>query len=460
MNTDNATKMTKALSERGVTSIVVASGDILIATAKAKIHAADKIRTILPSSAKFDGKKWATTYEGQYVTDPAEIARLRDESKTNEETALRLGKISGKGESQEVFLKSGPVVNMDKKAISEYMKGLDKTDKARERKTPAAESLNLDPKVKTSEGTVGPKVTRNVTKATNKKANQDEGEAGRQVTKNVEKKADPKVVKGKKIRDEAPSAKTATAGSNNYSAGVYPREGAEDAEWAVFCAKTRTWDAFQGSTDSEAEENARKIAADRNADMGGEATAAITKTNDGLTFRVKAPFECKDAEIAAFIALVTEGGKVDTAGLEERVNAAALLGFVYKGKELIGTAAVKNPLDTYREQVEQQANTELPKNRFPYEIGWIFVKPEFRNQATLQKLQMLLSNKAFALHRGMFATTKEINKANIKYLEDSRFKKAGDTWMSPRDGSPMVLYTREANASSAGFCGFYSLMAP
>ena len=405
MNTENATKMTKALSERGVTSIVVASGDILIATAKAKIHAADKIRTILPSSAKFDGKKWATTYEGQYVTDPAEIARLREESKTNEETALRLGKISGKGESQEVFLKSGPVVNMDKKAISDYMKGLDKTDKARERKTPAAESLNLDPKVKTSEGTVGPKVTRNVTKATNKKANQDEGEAGRQVAKTVSKKADPKVIKGKKIRDEAPSAKTATAGEE-------------------------------------------------------EATAAITKTNDGITFRVKAPFECKDAEIAAFTALVTEGGKVDVAGLEERVNAAALLGFVYKGKELIGTAAVKNPLDTYREQVANQANTELPKNQFPYEIGWIFVKPEFRNQAILQKLQMLLSNKAFALHRGMFATTKEINKANIKYLEDSRFKKAGDTWISPRDGSPMALYTREANASEAGFCGFYSLMAP
>lgn len=404
MNTENAAKMTKALSERGVTSIVVASGDILIATAKAKIHAADKIRTILPSSAKFDGKKWATTYEGQYVTDPAEIARLREESKTNEETALRLGKISGKGEAQEVFLKSGPVVSMDKKAISEYMKGLDKTDKAREHKTPAAEPLNLDPKVKTSEGEVGPKVTRNVNKATNKKANQDEGEAGRQVAKTVNKKADPKGIKGKKIRDEAPSAKTATAGE--------------------------------------------------------EATAAITKTNDGITFRVKAPFECKDAEIAAFTALVSEGGKVDTAGLEERVNAAALLGFVYKGKELIGTAAVKNPLDTYREQIEQQAGAELPKNQFPYEIGWIYVKPEFRNQAILQKLQMLLSNKAFALHRGMFATTKEINKANIKYLEDSRFKKAGDTWLSPRDGSPMVLYTREANASSAGFCGFYSLMAP
>jgi hypothetical protein len=208
MNTENATQMTRALAQRGHESIVVASGDILIATAKAKLHAAEKVRTILPATAKFDGKKWATTYEGQYVTDPAEIARLRDEAKLNDDAALRLGKIQGKGDAQEVFLKSGPVVEMDKKAISEYMKGLDKQEKARSEQAEAPAKPKA-PKAKQSEGEVGKRVARNVAKKEDPKVKQDEGEAGKKVARNVARKEDPKTTEGKNFRAEAPSAKEA-----------------------------------------------------------------------------------------------------------------------------------------------------------------------------------------------------------------------------------------------------------
>lgn len=202
MNTDNATKMTQALAARGHESIVTASGEILIATAKAKLHAAEKVRTILPSTAKFDGEKWATTYEGQYITDPAEIARVREESKTNEETALRLGKITGKGDKQEVFLKSGPVVELDKKAISEYMKGLDKTAKAR--KDQAKPETIKKPAVKQNEGEAGKKTEAVVSKRKSASVKTEEGEAGKKTESLVAKRKKAKAEEAKTLQQEAP----------------------------------------------------------------------------------------------------------------------------------------------------------------------------------------------------------------------------------------------------------------
>lgn len=206
MNTANAAQMTKALSERGITSIVVASGsgEILIATAKARLHSSEKVKTILPSAANFDGEKWATTYEGQYITDPAEIARLRDDAKSNSETAIRLGKIEGKGDSQKVFLKSGPVVTMDKKAISEYMKGLDKQDKVRKDQAPDTKKPE-GPKVKQQESEAGKKTASNVAKRERASVSQEKGDVGSKVEKTVKKNTDPKVSKGKKIREDAPA---------------------------------------------------------------------------------------------------------------------------------------------------------------------------------------------------------------------------------------------------------------
>jgi len=203
MNTENVTKMTQALAARGHESIITASGEILIATSKAKLHAAEKVRTILPSTAKFDGEKWATTYEGQYITDPAELARLREEAKSNEETALRLGKISGKGDKQEAFLKSGPVVELDKKAISEYMKGLDKTTKARKDQATQPEKPKA-PAVKQNEGEAGKKTEKTVAKRKTASVKTEESEAGKKTESIVAKRKNAKADEGKNFQQEAP----------------------------------------------------------------------------------------------------------------------------------------------------------------------------------------------------------------------------------------------------------------
>ncbi|HBC0612968.1 TPA: N-acetyltransferase, partial [Serratia marcescens] len=44
---------------------------------------------------------------------------------------------------------------------------------------------------------------------------------------------------------------------------------------------------------------------------------------------VKKPKSCSDAEIAKFEALVSEGGEVQLAGLQERILRAELLIFIY-----------------------------------------------------------------------------------------------------------------------------------
>lgn len=52
--------------------------------------------------------------------------------------------------------------------------------------------------------------------------------------------------------------------SCNYEVGIYPREDDDEAEYAVYCKKTRTWSDFQGSVSKKAKETAQKIANEHN----------------------------------------------------------------------------------------------------------------------------------------------------------------------------------------------------
>lgn len=46
----------------------------------------------------------------------------------------------------------------------------------------------------------------------------------------------------------------------SYEVGIYPREGQEESEYAVFCTRTRTWSDFQGNVSEEAHTRVSVIA--------------------------------------------------------------------------------------------------------------------------------------------------------------------------------------------------------
>ena len=69
----------------------------------------------------------------------------------------------------------------------------------------------------------------------------------------------------------------------------------------------------------------------------------------------KAPAECSPAERAEFAALVCKGGEVNSKGFDARISLAAQLVFLKGDTNLLGIAAIKNPLSGYRIFVSKNA---------------------------------------------------------------------------------------------------------
>lgn len=172
------------------------------------------------------------------------------------------------------------------------------------------------------------------------------------------------------------------------------------------------------------------------------ALAAFTSQVDGYKIVIRSPRECTQDQINEFIALLTEGNEVDTRGVEARIRRAASLGFAYDNETLIGIAAVKVPADTYRRAIERKSGVELDSEEYPFEAGWLYVKPQYRDQKIGQSLRGLTILAALRLHEGIFSTTRDNNTIAKHILEKFGFTQEGSTWTSERSGTPLALFTK------------------
>jgi len=154
----------------------------------------------------------------------------------------------------------------------------------------------------------------------------------------------------------------------------------------------------------------------------------------------KSPSNCSPEEIRAFIALVLQGGEVPSAGLSQRVSAAAQLAFLYAGPQLLGIAALKNPNPGYRAKISEVSGVDLPLDSFPYELGWVFVAPEARRQGHSHSLsQAALS---LASGRGVFATSRKDNVAMHNTLAKLGFVASGSAYASQQGGYCLQVFAR------------------
>ncbi|MFZ5558554.1 MAG: hypothetical protein ACOZDY_17870 [Pseudomonadota bacterium] len=88
---------------------------------------------------------------------------------------------------------------------------------------------------------------------------------------------------------------------------------------------------------------------------------------------VKSPAEFSNLEIGYFIACVRAGGEVSIQGLVERIRNAAALVFAKIDGGLVGVAALKRPLASYRRSVSSRCGIPLSAAEFPFELGWALV---------------------------------------------------------------------------------------
>jgi GNAT superfamily N-acetyltransferase len=148
------------------------------------------------------------------------------------------------------------------------------------------------------------------------------------------------------------------------------------------------------------------------------------------------PDSCSDGEIAAFCCLVQQGDEVMGLGLEGRVRQATALSFLYINGTLVGVAALKQPHRGYRERVFKKAAVPKDSAMFELELGWVYVRPEYRKKGYSEVLSAAAKTQSDGAP--IFATTRSDNHAMQKTLEHLRFRRIGESYPS-EDGERMLL---------------------
>jgi GNAT superfamily N-acetyltransferase len=157
----------------------------------------------------------------------------------------------------------------------------------------------------------------------------------------------------------------------------------------------------------------------------------------------KVPRECTAEELAAFHKLVALGSKVSKATLAAGIRRAALLAFARDERSnLIGVAALKSPLNSYRNDVFAKAQSPLLPADFPLEIGYIYVRPEATGHRLSQQLMDELVRRAG--DRGLFLTTETTNRAIKKFAAEVGFIQSGASYESGEGNDDLLLLIRRS----------------
>lgn len=152
------------------------------------------------------------------------------------------------------------------------------------------------------------------------------------------------------------------------------------------------------------------------------------------------PTECDTATILSFIELVRVGGEVGGAVLESNVRTAHCLLRLYRDGYLSGVAALKNPLASYRQRIEDKTGVPVLPSSFPFELGYVFVLPEAREQGIAGKLVHAACE--VAGDKGLFATSRTNNQRMHATLERAGFRTFGRIYNSSDGERQLQLFLR------------------
>ena len=147
-------------------------------------------------------------------------------------------------------------------------------------------------------------------------------------------------------------------------------------------------------------------------------------------------------DVAAFYVLVREGGTVVPIRLRERIERAERLAFAYSDRNLAGVGALKRPNTAYRRSVFEKSKSSGSPAGFPFEIGWVNVKAEYRGCGIAGLLVKELLKAAG--DRNVFATSSINNTPMHKSLERAGFKRNGEPYVSDMRADKLQLFVRVA----------------
>jgi len=153
----------------------------------------------------------------------------------------------------------------------------------------------------------------------------------------------------------------------------------------------------------------------------------------------KKPSDCSTDELKAFEGLVLKGGEVSAVGLPGRIRRAKLLVFSREGDRLIGVAAIKKPGEDYQSRTAAKSKLDLPKELWPYELGWVFLEEDARGKRLSHALVACALD---GLCTALFATSRAENNSMHAALTRAGFKQEGECYPSDHHAGWMVVFRR------------------
>lgn len=144
---------------------------------------------------------------------------------------------------------------------------------------------------------------------------------------------------------------------------------------------------------------------------------------------IKKPSEISENELMQIIALINTGEQIqgDNEQLKIRLLNAAYISFITSNGEIITTATLKNPAESYKEKVFESASVKGRTKEYTHELGYIVTASHREKEKLCQKLlsafyPLIADHKIFATTRkdsvihilGKFG----FSAAGIKYNED------------------------------------------
>jgi GNAT superfamily N-acetyltransferase len=146
---------------------------------------------------------------------------------------------------------------------------------------------------------------------------------------------------------------------------------------------------------------------------------------------------------AALVAMILEAGEVNPDTLSALIDRA--IGFVFARIDgaLVGVGAIKRPYDSHRRDVFSWAKCGLDPTEFPFELGWIYVKPEAQGN----RIASQLVEKLMPLTNGerVYATSRVNNHRMHSSLKRFGFNAVGTPYDSRQNQPKIQLFVRFEN---------------
>lgn len=121
---------------------------------------------------------------------------------------------------------------------------------------------------------------------------------------------------------------------------------------------------------------------------------------------------------------VEEREQVKREYLDYGIELSDLIALIVDDHDVVAASALKNPRNSYRDDVFEMAGKEQLKEGYTKELGYIVTNPMIEENKKSQKLLTAIIPKI--AYKQMFATTCKPTKANI--LRNYGYEKIGNTY--------------------------------